>query len=285
MKLIIVSGRSGSGKSVALRVLEDLGYYCVDNIPVNLLPALTHTVINDYENVAVSLDVRNLPSNPEDAKEIIDYLPKTVELSILYLDADDQELIRRFSETRRLHPLIRKNMALDQAIETEKKLLEPVSSRASLYINTSKLTPHQLADLVRERILGSKTGSMVIVLESFGFKYGVPTDADYVFDARFLPNPFWEQGLKNHTGLEQPVQEFLASQPVVTKFMWQINSFMMTWLPHLERNNRTYLTVAIGCTGGKHRSVYLVEQLAKQFRKENKDVQIRHRELSANHPS
>jgi UPF0042 nucleotide-binding protein len=149
MKLIIVSGRSGSGKSVALRVLEDLGYYCVDNIPVNLLPALIHTVINDYENVAVSLDVRNLPADPNDVPEIIEYLPNAVELSLLYLDADDSDLIRRFSETRRLHPLIRQNIALDQAIALEKKLLEPIASRAHLYINTSQLTPHQLADLVR----------------------------------------------------------------------------------------------------------------------------------------
>ena len=279
MKLIIVSGRSGSGKTVALRVLEDLGYYCVDNIPVNLLPALTHTVINDYENVAVSLDVRNLPSNPDDASEIIDYLPNTVELSILYLDADNGELIRRFSETRRLHPLIRQNMALDQAIELEKKLLDPVASRADLYINTTKLTPHQLADLVRERVLGTTSGKLVIVFESFGFKYGVPSDADYVFDARFLPNPFWEQGLKAYNGLDQPVKDFLQSQAIVTKFVWQINSFMMTWLPHLERNNRTYLTIAIGCTGGQHRSVYIAEALAEQFKKQEKDVQIRHREI------
>ncbi len=279
MKLIIVSGRSGSGKTVALRVLEDLGYYCVDNIPVNLLPALTHTVINDYENVAVSLDVRNLPNNPKDVIEIIEYLPQSVDVNVIYLDADDPELIRRFSETRRLHPLIRQNMALDQAIEKEKKLLEPIAAKANLYINTSKLTPHQLADLVRERVLGQKTGSLVIVFESFGFKYGAPADADYVFDARFLPNPFWEEGLKEYNGLDQPVQEFLASQPIVTKFLWQINSFMMTWLPHLERNNRTYLTIAIGCTGGKHRSVYLAEKLAAAFKKEEKDVQIRHREL------
>ncbi len=280
MKLIIVSGRSGSGKTVALRVLEDLGYYCVDNIPVNLLPALTHTVINDYENVAVSLDVRNLPDNPADVIEVLDYLPQSVELNILYLDADDSELIRRFSETRRLHPLVRKNMALDQAIAVEKKLLEPIASKSDLNINTSQLTPHQLADLVRERILGRKTGSMVIVFESFGFKYGVPAEADYMFDARFLPNPFWEEGLKPYNGLDKPVQDFLASLPIVTKFIWQINSFMMTWLPHLERNNRSYLTVAIGCTGGQHRSVYIVEMLAAQFKKDNNDIQIRHRELS-----
>lgn len=279
MKLLIVSGRSGSGKSVALRVLEDLGYYCVDNIPVNLLPALTHTVINDYDNVAVSLDVRNLPENPDDVSEILDYLPHSVELSIVYLDANDDDLIRRFSETRRLHPLIKQNIALDQAIILEKKLLEPVASRADLYINTSKLSPHQLADLVRERILGKKTGNMVLVFESFGYKHGIPIDADFVFDARFLPNPFWEKSLKASTGLDQNVKDFLASQPIVTKFVWQINTFMMTWLPHLERNNRSYVTIAIGCTGGKHRSVYIAELLASNFRKERDDVQTHHRDL------
>ncbi|MBL4940130.1 MAG: RNase adapter RapZ [Colwellia sp.] len=279
MKLIIVSGRSGSGKSVALRVLEDLGYYCVDNIPVNLLPALTHTVINDYENVAVSLDVRNLPNDPNDIVEIIAYLPNAVEVTTLFLDADDKDLIRRFSETRRLHPLIKKNIPLDQAIALEKKLLTPISTNADLYINTSQLSPHQLADLVRERILGKKTGNMVLVFESFGFKHGIPADADYVFDARFLPNPHWEKELKTYTGLDQPVKDFLASQSIVTKFIWQINSFMMTWLPHLERNNRSYITIAIGCTGGKHRSVYIAELLANNFRKEKKDVQTHHRDI------
>jgi len=279
MKLLIVSGRSGSGKSVALRVLEDLGYYCVDNIPVNLLPALTHTVINDYENVAVSLDVRNLPKDPNDIVEVIDYLPNAVEFSVLYLDADDSDLIRRFSETRRLHPLIKEDMALDQAIEFEKKLLEPVIVRADLYINTTQLTPHQLSDLVRERVLGKKTGKMVIVFESFGFKHGVPQDADYVFDARFLPNPFWDKSLKGLTGLDQPVIDFLGSEALVTKFVWQINSFLQTWLPHLERNNRSYVTIAIGCTGGKHRSVYVAEQLAANLRKERDDIQSRHRDI------
>jgi len=279
MKLLIVSGRSGSGKSVALRVLEDLGYYCVDNIPVNLLPALIHTVINDYESVAVSLDVRNLPKDPEDIPEIIDYLPNAVELNILYLDANSNDLIRRFSETRRLHPLIKENVALDQAISLEKQLLEPIATRADLYINTSQLTPHQLADLVRERILGKKTGAMVLVFESFGYKHGIPVDADFVFDARFLPNPFWEKELKGMTGLEQPVKDFLASQPIITKFIWQINSFMMTWLPHLERNNRSYVTIAIGCTGGKHRSVYIAELLASNFRKERDDIQTHHRDI------
>jgi UPF0042 nucleotide-binding protein len=175
--------------------------------------------------------------------------------------------------------LIKQNIPLDQAIGLEKTLLEPISSRADLYINTSKLTPHQLADLVRERILGKKTGAMVLVFESFGYKHGIPVDADFVFDARFLPNPFWEKELKGMTGLDLPVREFLASQSIITKFIWQINSFMMTWLPHLERNNRSYVTIAIGCTGGKHRSVYIAELLANNFRKEREDIQTHHRDI------
>lgn len=279
MKLIIVSGRSGSGKSVALRVLEDLGYYCVDNIPVNLLPALTHTVINDYQTVAVSLDVRNLPKDPNDIPEIIDYLPSVVEVTTIFLDADDSDLVRRFSETRRLHPLIREDVALEQAIALEKELLLPISANADLCINTSELSPHQLADIVRERILGKTTGSMVIVFESFGFKHGSPKDADYIFDARFLPNPFWDKALKKNTGLEQNVKEFLSNQPIVTKFTLQIQNFLLTWLPHLERSNRSYLTIAIGCTGGKHRSVYIAERLAHSFKKDRDNIQIHHRDI------
>ena len=170
-------------------------------------------------------------------------------------------------------------MPLDQAISLEKSLLEPISTQADLYINTSQLSPHQLADLVRERILGKTTGAMVLVFESFGFKHGIPVDADYVFDARFLPNPFWEKSLKGQTGVDQEVKDFLASQAIVTKFIWQINSFMMTWLPHLERNNRSYVTIAIGCTGGKHRSVYIAEMLAKNFRKDRDDIQTHHRDI------
>ncbi len=279
MKLIIVSGRSGSGKSVALRVLEDLGYYCVDNIPVNLLPALTHTVINDYETVAVSLDVRNLPKDPSDIPEIIDYLPSVVEVTTIFLDADDNYLVSRFSETRRLHPLIQEDVVLEQAIALEKELLLPISTNADLCINTSELSPHQLSDLVRERILGKTTGTMVIVFQSFGFKHGSPKDADYVFDARFLPNPFWDKTLKNNTGLEGNVQDFLSNQPIVTKFILQVQNFLFTWLPHLERSNRSYLTIAIGCTGGKHRSVYIAERLAQYFKKEHENIQTHHRDI------
>ncbi|ALS97384.1 RNase adapter RapZ [Lacimicrobium alkaliphilum] len=280
MKLIIISGRSGSGKSIVLRSLEDLGYYCVDNIPVNLLPTLTHTVVDEYDQVAVSIDVRNLPKDPEELVEILDYLPATWELMILYLDASDDVLIKRFSETRRLHPLSKRSKSLTDAIQSEAVLLAPIAERADLYIDTGELSVHQLAELVRERILGKKSSRLVLVFESFGFKHGIPKDADYVFDARFLPNPHWEPELKHLTGLDPQVETFLGSQAIVTKFIWQIQNLISTWLPHLERNNRSYVTIAIGCTGGQHRSVYVAESLARTFRAVHPDVQIRHRELS-----
>ncbi|UAA38466.1 RNase adapter RapZ [Paraneptunicella aestuarii] len=281
MKLIIISGHSGSGKTIVLRALEDLGYYCVDNIPVNLLPTLTHTVENEYEEVAVSIDVRNIPKDPDELNEILDYLPTNWEVTVVFLDSSDDVLLKRFSETRRLHPLSKQKMSLTEAIKAERRVLAPIAERADLYIDTDKLSVHQLAELVRERILGKKSSRLVLVFESFGFKHGIPKDADYVFDARFLPNPHWEPELKPLTGLDSPVQVFLGSQPIVAKFVWQIQSLIATWLPHLERNNRSYVTVAVGCTGGQHRSVYVVEMLANVFKASHPDVQVRHRELSS----
>ncbi|WP_438862249.1 RNase adapter RapZ [Neptunicella sp.] len=280
MKLMIISGRSGSGKSIALRVLEDLGYYCVDNLPVNLLPTLTHTVVDEYDQVAVSIDVRNLPKDPDELVEILNYLPDSWDMNIVYLDASDDVLIKRFSETRRLHPLSRHNKSLSEAIMAETKLLAPIIERADLYLDTGELSVHQLAELVRERILGKKSSRLVIVFESFGFKHGISKDADYVFDSRFLPNPHWEPDLKHLTGLDSAVQNFLGAQPIVTKFIWQIQNLITTWLPHLERNNRSYVTIAIGCTGGQHRSVYVAEALCNNIRNTHPDVQIRHRELN-----
>ncbi len=280
MHIFIVSGRSGSGKTVVLRVLEDLGYYCVDNLPVNLLPALSHSLAKNYPQVAVSIDVRNLPSSEQELMDNLDFLPKGVKTTVLYIDAKDEVLIRRYSETRRLHPLTKGDASLPDAIEQESKLLDGLSSRADLYIDTSDLNVHQLTEMVREKILGKSDKELVITFESFGFKYGVPNDIDFVFDARFLPNPHWEPELRALTGLDLPVKDFFASQALVNKFIFQINSFMSTWLPHLERNNRSYLTIAIGCTGGKHRSVYVAETLAEQFRSRGKNVKTRHREMS-----
>jgi UPF0042 nucleotide-binding protein len=254
VQLIIISGRSGSGKSVALRVLEDLGYYAVDNIPVNLLPSLVRSVSDSYDKIAVSIDVRNLPKDQQEFNEILEYLPEFAKPSLFYLDSDDHTLIRRFSETRRLHPLSMNAQPLDSAIKQERVLLDVVVSRADVIIDTTDLSVHQLAESIRERVLGKKDNQLIITFESFGFKHGIPKNADYVFDARFLPNPHWEPELKPLTGLDQPVKDYLASHSIVQKFTWQIQTFLQTWLPHLERNNRSYLTIAIGCTGGQHRS-------------------------------
>jgi UPF0042 nucleotide-binding protein len=278
MELIIISGRSGSGKSVALRVVEDLGYYCVDNIPVNLLPSLVRSVSDNYDKIAVSIDVRNLPKKQNEFNDILEYLPGFTKPNLFYLDSDDQTLIKRFSETRRLHPLSVDSLPLDLAIKKEKELLDVLTTRADYIIDTSELSVHQLAESIREKILGKKDKQLIITFESFGFKYGIPKEADYVFDARFLPNPHWEPELKPLTGLDQPVKDYLANHSIVQKFTWQIQTFVQTWLPHLERNNRSYLTIAIGCTGGQHRSVYLAQTIGDSFLATHPNVKIRHRE-------
>ncbi|MFC0117747.1 RNase adapter RapZ [Pseudoalteromonas xiamenensis] len=284
MELIIISGRSGSGKSVALRVLEDLGFYCVDNIPVNLLPSLVRISADNYDKVAVSIDVRNLPKEQQEFNEIFEYLPQFAKPTLFYLDSDDHTLIRRFSETRRLHPLSINSLPLDMAIAQEKVLLDVIINRADVLIDTTDMSVHQLAETIREKILGKKDKTLIITFMSFGFKHGIPKEADYVFDARFLPNPHWEPELKPLTGLDQPVKDYLANHSIVQKFTWQIQTFVQTWLPHLERNNRSYLTIAIGCTGGQHRSVYLAQTIGESFQTMHSNVKIRHRE-QPNHAS
>jgi UPF0042 nucleotide-binding protein len=278
MELIIISGRSGSGKSVALRVVEDLGYYCVDNIPVNLLPSLVRSVSDNYDKIAVSIDVRNIPKEQDEFNDILEYLPDFAKPTLFYLDSDDQTLIKRFSETRRLHPLSIDSLPLDLAIKKEKELLDVLVTRADFMLDTTDLSVHQLAESIREKILGKKDKQLIVTFESFGFKHGIPKEADYVFDARFLPNPHWEPELKPLTGLDHPVKDFLANHSIVQKFTWQIQTFVQTWLPHLERNNRSYLTIAIGCTGGQHRSVYLAQAIGESFAMTHPNVKIRHRE-------
>ena len=265
MVLMIVSGRSGSGKSVALRALEDMGFYCVDNLPVVLLPDLARTLADRQISAAVSIDVNNLPEG---------FSPQ-----LLFLDADRNTLIRRYSDTRRLHPLSSKNLSLESAIDKESDLLEPLRSRADLIVDTSEMSVHELAEMLRTRLLGKRERELTMVFESFGFKHGIPIDADYVFDVRFLPNPHWDPKLRPMTGLDRPVAAFLDRHTEVHNFIYQTRSYLELWLPMLETNNRSYLTVAIGCTGGKHRSVYIAEQLADYFRSRGKNVQSRHRTL------
>ncbi|OZS46015.1 RNase adapter RapZ [Photobacterium sanguinicancri] len=279
MMLMVVSGRSGSGKSVALRVLEDLGYYCVDNLPVNLLPQFIKTVENNQQDIAVSIDVRNMPTQSGEIQKILSSLSSQLDVNVMFLDADDKELVKRYSETRRLHPLSRNNMSLEQAIQSESAILSDLKEHADLVIDTTKQSIHDLSETVRSRVLGRENRDLIMVFESFGFKHGLPTDADYVFDVRFLPNPHWVPELKPQTGLDLGVKEFLASHPEVNQLTNQIRNFVETWLPMLEKNNRSYLTIAIGCTGGQHRSVYVAQQLAEHFIHAGQQVQIRHRTL------
>lgn len=283
MELIIISGRSGSGKSVALRALEDAGYYCVDNIPLALIPTLSEYFTKEDRSAVISLDIRNLPNTSNTIDEL---LAKLMPLNpkLIFLDCERNTLIRRYSDSRRIHPLsTQDDLSLESAIDLEQKLLEPLVQNANYIIDTSNLSSHELAENLRNLLQGSAEKELKIIFESFGFKYGLPADADYVFDVRFLPNPHWNPELRPMTGLEQPVIEFLERQTEVHNFIYQTRNYLEMWLPMLEQNNRSYLTIAIGCTGGKHRSVFVTEQLGKYFQAKGKKVQIRHKSLEKHH--
>lgn len=279
MELIIISGRSGAGKSVALRVLEDIGYYCVDNLPLELLPRLAAILVQDQRSVAISLDIRNLPEKTTALDDILANVSRQYQVKIIFIDAERSTLIHRYSDSRRLHPLSIQDLSLEAAIDLEKEYLEPLIQYANLIIDTSELSTHALAERLREFLRGKTDKELKIVFQSFGFKYGVPLDADYVFDVRFLPNPHWDPSLRSQTGLDQGVIDFLANHKDVHNFIYLTRNYIETWLPMLEKNNRSYLTIAIGCTGGKHRSVYIAEQLGHYFNDKGKNVKIQHRSL------
>ncbi|MFK1047164.1 RNase adapter RapZ [Pseudomonas aeruginosa] len=286
MRLIIVSGRSGSGKSTALNVLEDNGFYCIDNLPASLLPdlaqrALLHTELLQPQ-VAVSIDARNLPSQlqrfPELLQEVRD---NHINCDVLYLDADDETLLKRFSETRRRHPLTTDTRSLAEAIGDESQLLGPIADLADLKLDTTSLNLYQLRDTIKLRLLNKPEPGTAFLVESFGFKRGMPVDADLVFDVRCLPNPYWKPELRDHSGLEPEVREYLAAQPDVEEMYQDIVGYLNKWLPRFAASNRSYVTVAIGCTGGHHRSIYLAERIGAALRDSLKNVQIRHRDLSS----
>ncbi len=283
MRLIVVSGQSGAGKSVALRVLEDLGYYCVDNLPVNLLNNFVESVRESNQNVAVSIDIRNLPKEPQLVTDTLEQLESAtnIDVDVLFLDASKQTLLKRYSETRRIHPLSigQEKLSLEQAIDLEKTLLSPLAEQASIVIDSSDCNLYELSEKVRFKIEGKEKQELIIVFQSFGFKFGLPSDADYVFDVRFLPNPHWEPDLRPMTGLDAPIHSFLEQHQEAIELKQQIQGFVEQWLPMLEKNNRSYLTVAIGCTGGKHRSVYLTQKIGEYFEQLGHQVQIRHASL------
>ncbi|MDF1821656.1 MAG: RNase adapter RapZ [Alcanivoracaceae bacterium] len=282
MKLIILSGRSGSGKSTALQALEDLGYYCVDNMPLGLLPTLAAQLQEEQhhiDRIAVGIDARNLPSQlqrfPDLLKRVRDL---EVPCEIIFLDADDATLLKRFSATRRKHPLSNDDLSLTEAISREGELLANIRANAHLVIDTSSLDVHTLRDLISERVAGRRD-RLSLMVQSFGYKRGVPNDADLVFDVRVLPNPYWDETLRPFSGRDGEVIQFLEGQPESRAMFDDISRFLEDWLPYYETNDRTYMTVAIGCTGGRHRSVFMSEKLAQHLRDAGMDVQIRHRDL------
>jgi len=284
VKLVIVSGLSGSGKSVALHTLEDLGYYCIDNLPAGLLSVLAlelSQASTPVQNAAVGIDARNLPQALQQFSEILGQLEQRgISSEILFLTCETETLIKRFSETRRRHPLSNSGATLADAVERERTLLEPIAQRADLFIDTSQTNIHQLRDLVLSRVARENRSRLSLMFESFGYKHGIPRDADFVFDARCLPNPHWQPELRPLSGRDSAVAQYLESDPQVATMHQQLCSFLEQWIPAFEAGNRSYLTIAIGCTGGQHRSVYLIERLARHFQPHYPNVVIRHRELS-----
>ena len=280
-KLVIVSGRSGSGKSTALHVLEDAGFYCIDNIPALLLPQLLEQCAGEASltRTAVSIDARNIPGSLARFPEIIASLSPAFAVDVIYLDADDATLIKRFSETRRRHPLSNAGMPLAEALAAERALLAPIAERAARTIDTRGMSLHDLRDLITKTVLAQPASGMAVLFESFGFKSGIPLDADLVFDLRSLPNPHWFPELRHLTGRDAPVAEFLAASAEMDEMLADIGSFLARWLPRYAASNRSYTTVAIGCTGGRHRSVYAAERLLERFTPQFPGARLRHREL------
>ena len=286
IKLIIVSGLSGSGKSVALHTLEDLGYYCIDNLPMYLLEAMAKELKQNPETIhnrkmAVSIDARNQTGDLHRLPDLVkDIRAHGIHSQMIFLEAQDDVLLRRFSETRRKHPLTDGSRPLAEAIKLEREILEPYLSNADLRIDTSQSNQHELRDLIRSHVDERGPRKISLQFQSFGYKHGVPRDVDFVYDVRCLPNPHWVQELRALTGLNHEVVKFLEESDLAQQLKKDIVDFLERWVPIFEEDGRSYLTVAIGCTGGQHRSVYLVEQLAAHFRDSGRDTITRHRELS-----
>ena len=284
MRIIILSGLSGSGKSVALHMLEDLGFYCIDNIPAAMLkPFISYTVRASesmYERTAIGLDARNTAGEIATVPQLIDELRRSgIQCEVVFLVSSEEELLRRFAETRRKHPMSRNNVGLREAMALERTLLDPIINAADLVIDTSKMGVHALRDIIHQRVEQRAAARLSLSFESFGFKHGIPGDADFVFDARSLPNPYWEPGLRNLTGRDPEVIHFLESQTNVATLIQDITRFLDGRIPEYQASNRGYLTVAIGCTGGQHRSVYIVDRLAAVFAARFPRVTVRHGSL------
>ena len=277
MKLVIISGLSGSGKSVALKVLEDAGYYCIDNLPVNFMPEVVRCLYQeDYRNLAISVDVRGGPSIEALPRQLDAIRSEGIDVRLMFLEAKVDTLVKRFSETRRRHPLSQDRLTVTESITLEREMLGRMGDLGHR-IDTSELNANALRNWVKQ-FVDLDRSRITLICQSFGFKHGLPLDADLVFDVRCLPNPYYDTSLRPLTGQDRPVVDFLAAQPDVQAMYADIEGYLLRWLPSFIQDNRSYLTVAIGCTGGQHRSVYLVERLARRFAGEQQ-VLVRHREM------
>lgn len=299
MKLIIISGRSGSGKSTAIQVLEDIGFYCIDNLPA----ALLHETVNYLQSlhldnaqntnsieksatakdkIALCIDARNPAKHLQQLPAIIDginHTKKRCEIDFIYLDASDEILIQRYSATRRRHPMANQAKGLQSSIEYENSVLAPIADLASIRIDTTHLSLYELRDVIKYRVAQRTEQNLSLQFISFGFKHGVPLDSDIVYDLRILPNPYWDKELRPYNGTQKPVINFLSKEPLVNEMIEDIIQYVEKWLPHFKNNNRSYVTLALGCTGGQHRSVYIAEQLTKHFKPLMDNVSVYHREI------
>lgn len=284
MKLLIVSGLSGSGKSIVLDTLEDCGYYCIDNLPIALLAGFVSQVMEDdqstYEKTAIGIDARNQSNSLLYFSDILRTIHEQgIKCEIIFLQAEEDILLKRYSETRRKHPLTSSTIALKEALGIEKEMLKAVLRHADTVLDTSRTSVQQLRELIKTQVENTNDQHLSLQFQSFGFKHGVPLDVDFIFDARCLPNPYWDIKLRGFTGKDRPIEDFLRKSDSAQELFQDICAFLERWVPRFDIDNRSYLTVGIGCTGGQHRSVYLVEMLVKHFKKSDLNVIIRHREL------
>ena len=287
MKLVVVSGLSGAGKTVALRQYEDLGWYCIDNIPLDFVePLVTHALVTEeprYARMAIGVDARESPALIGNFPEHLESLrTRGVDVDVLFLTADEEVILKRYSETRRKHPLSDGQTSLVEAIRQERALLTPISDAADITLDTTCFNLHELREAIHAQ-LPAEAGStkLSVLFLSFGFKNGIPDGADYVFDVRCLPNPHWVPALRPLTGRDAAVADYLAQQAEVMQMQEDLSGFLQRWLPRFEAQDRAYVTIAIGCTGGQHRSVFIVEALAQRFKKQFPQVVVKHRELGS----
>ena len=277
-RILIVTGQSGSGKSSALQILEDLGYYCIDNLPLALLPEIVEKLDseNNLEQLALGVDVRSTRADLQEFDLVFQQLQRHGSVDIIYLTTRDQELIARFSSSRRPHPLASRFKSLNECIQEEKSLLLPIQLRSTVHIDTTDKSVHDLKHTLLSKL--GQADNLILILQSFGYKHGIPLDADYVFDVRHLPNPHWDMELRKYSGLDEPVRQFLQQSEQTNEMFQDIDHFLDKWLPAFAEGHRHYMTVSIGCTGGQHRSVYIVDRLKKAL-EAKWSIQVLHREM------